>query len=360
MKCVFAAVCVAGVAQSVLAWDAVGHRAIGWLALDALPPDAPAFLREPGVRHAVAWNAAEPDRWRGQKNAFIMNSTYMDHFIDLEDLSDFGMTIDTVPMMRYRFVRDVAIARSKNPAGPDGTSKPYNEKQDPTGQNEFPGFTPHAICELHARLTSHFKTYRMLQKLNDPGRAPQLEMTKANIMSTMGILAHYTGDVAQPLHTTKHHHGWIGPNPNNYTTDGKIHAYIDGTVIFQHGLNYNTLKPTQTYTISIDKTDPASVWQAVIAYTKRSHGKVEETYKLFKDKAFEREEGKRFIVERLNDAGAMLGAIYASAWNASVPTQQDLDDLVRYDGFRPDQVPQQDREPAEKPAEKPSDKPATP
>ena len=47
----------------------------------------------------------------------------------------------------------------------------------------------------------------------------------------MGILAHFVGDAAQPLHTTKHHHGWKGDNPNGYTTENSIHAYIDGGVI---------------------------------------------------------------------------------------------------------------------------------
>ena len=45
------------------------------------------------------------------------------------------------------------------------------------------------------------------------------------------------GDIAQPLHTTKHHHGWKGENPNGYTTEYSIHAYIDGGVLKLHRIN---------------------------------------------------------------------------------------------------------------------------
>ena len=46
----------------------------------------------------------------------------------------------------------------------------------------------------------------------------------------------------------------------------------------------------------------------------------------------EQDKGKAFITERLLDASAMLGALYASAWAASEPTQKDVDDFVKYDG----------------------------
>ncbi|HYC99600.1 MAG TPA: hypothetical protein VEB22_00105, partial [Phycisphaerales bacterium] len=209
MRTTLVAALLLAASSTALAWDAAGHRTVTWLALDALPPDAPAFLKETATREAVTWNAAEPDRWRGEKNPFLMNGTYMDHFLDVEDLEQFGLSLDTLPMLKHRYVREVTLARAKWPAGKDGTLKPYDEKRDSAGQQEFPGFVAHAICEQQARLVSQFKTWRMLQKLNDPDRVPQLRMAEANILSTMGILAHYAGDTAQPLHTTKHYNGWL-------------------------------------------------------------------------------------------------------------------------------------------------------
>ena len=44
----------------------------------------------------------------------------------------------------------------------------------------------------------------------------------------MGVMGHYVGDATQPLHTTKHYNGWVGDNPEGYTTSRKIHSWIDG------------------------------------------------------------------------------------------------------------------------------------
>ncbi|MBX9736320.1 MAG: hypothetical protein K2X32_05290, partial [Phycisphaerales bacterium] len=213
------------VASPAMAWDAVGHRAITWLALDGLDPTAPAFLRDRDKIHSVGWQAAEPDRWRGVQSGFLIHENAMDHFIDIEDLEEFGLTIDTINPLRYRFVRDMAVARAthKDEDKPAATGQfkasdrpPYNERLDTTGQKEWAGFLPHAICEHHAKLISSFKTYRTLEKLNDPARAPQLEMAKANIMVQMGVLSHFVGDASQPLHTTKHFNGWVGENPKGF------------------------------------------------------------------------------------------------------------------------------------------------
>jgi len=330
--------------QDAQAWDAHGHRSITWLALDNMDKSAPAWLRDPNTRHSIAWQSAETDRWRGQKNAYIMNSTYMNHFLDVEELGPLGLTLETVSPLRYRFLRDMAIARHEHPTGINGDSKPYNPKFDPTGQSEWPGFVMHASCEQHAILTSQFKTYRMLEKLNDPARAPQLEMAKANIMVTMGILAHWVGDTAQPLHTTRHFNGWIGDNPKNYTTSKKIHVYIDGGVIAHHKLDYSVLKVGQKYDIKIDGTDP---WAEVVTYTKRSHDLVEPLYILEQSGELNADAGKTFIIARLQDAGAMLSAMYNNAWQNSEPSDKDLADFQMYDNFDKSQLPESTAAPAQ-------------
>jgi hypothetical protein len=339
MKKHLSAALVLLVSSTALAWDAVGHRTIAWLALDSLPADAPAFLREQSTRESVTWNAAEPDRWRGEKNPFIMNSTYMDHYMDVEELEEFGLTLETLPMLRYRYVRELALARSKWPTGKDGNSKPYDEKKDATGQQEYPGFVAYAICEQQAKLTGQFKTWRILQKVNDPARASQVKMAEANILSTMGVLAHFAGDTSQPLHTTKHHHGWAKgtPNPEGFTTDNGFHAMIDGGIIREFSIDYSMCKaaqvPQSAAAATMDAHDPASCWNFTIAYLKRSHDQVVPVYKLEKSGDLHKEAGKKFIIERLNDGGAALGAYYASAWKASEPTQKEVDDFVKYDSF---------------------------
>lgn len=349
MKTSMTAALLLAVSSTAFAWDAVGHRTVASLALDRLPADVPAFLKETATLDAVAWNAAEPDRWRGEKNAFIMNSTYMDHYMDVEDLEEFGLTLDTLPMLRYRFVREITLAREKWPAGKSGNIKPYDAGKDATGQQEYPGFAAYSICELQARLTSQFKTWRMLQKINNPARAAQIKATEANIIGTMGVLAHYAGDTAQPLHTTKHHHGWAKdtPNPEKFTTDNGFHAMIDGGIIREFTIDYNMCKEAQATGTKSDGAapmnakDPASAWGYTIAYLKRSHDRVLPLYQLEKSGKLHGPEGKAFVITCLNDGGSALGDYYAAAWAASAPTEKETEDFIRYDGFtaRPPSAP---------------------
>lgn len=335
-----------GVAGAARAWDAIGHRAITWLALDGLDPSAPGWMREPGAVHMIGWNAAEPDRWRGTKSAFLVHENAPDHFIDIEDLAEFGMTLETISPLRMRFVRDMAVTRAAHKAagdGPDGErgatmadKPPYNERLDPTGQQEWCGFLPHAIAEHQAKLVSGFKTYRMLVKLNDPARGPQLEMAKANIMATLGSLSHFVGDAAQPLHTTRHYNGWIGTNPNGYTVAKTFHAYIDGGVLKHHGLDYHSLRAGQTWAVKFDAAEP---WKDILSLIQRSHAKMETLYQMEKSGELRAAAGKALIEGCLHDAAATLAAIVNASWAASEPSEKDIADFIKYDSFDAGQLP---------------------
>ena len=52
------------VPASAFAWGATGHRIIGRLGVETLPPDLPAFLHTPAASEAVGELAREPDRWK--------------------------------------------------------------------------------------------------------------------------------------------------------------------------------------------------------------------------------------------------------------------------------------------------------
>lgn len=327
-----AAIAICAISPAVLAWDAVGHRMITYLALDGMSADAPAFLAEPLNRDGVAWQSAEPDRWRSVRSAYLVHENAMDHFMDVEDLEPLGFTLSTIPPLRYRYVRDLTIARKEHPSGIKDDTQPYNEALDPTGQKEFPGFAPYAIMESHAKLISSFKTYRMLTRLNDPKRAAHLEMAKANIMVQMGILSHYVGDCAQPLHTTKHFNGWVGENPNGYTTAKTFHALIDGGLFSSHDIEYRTLKPLEKYDLKVDAQDP---WKDVLAFIQRSFDEVEPLYVIEKKGQLQADEGGVLLRKQLLDAGAMLAALYNSAWAASAESEKEIESFRRFDSFTP-------------------------
>jgi hypothetical protein len=317
---------------SALAWSAHGHRTITYLALEGLPSEMPEWVRDASVRHRIADNSNEPDRWRGTDAVTLAHENGPDHYIDIEDLKQFGLTLETVSPFRYEYMRDMAVAMYVHPE----QVAPVDESQNKDKSKPWPGFLPHAIQEHYNKLKCSFNTYRILLELNDPARAEQLANAKENCIYEMGILAHFIGDTAQPLHTTTHHHGWIGDNPNGYTRERGIHSYIDGAVVDLHHITVESLRPMVKYSVTVDGADP---WKDTLAYIKRSFEQVEPLYRLEKDKLLTKEEGKKFIEERLADAGATLSAYYAAAWKSSTPTEREIQAWVKFNNFDPKVLP---------------------
>ena len=342
----------AALAPASIAWDAAGHATITLLALDRFKSTkgAPAWVNEPTARDMIAWQSGEPDRWRGTRAPTLKHENDPDHYLDLEDLTPYGLTLRTVPILRNEFVKVLASARAKDPT----KFEPINPAMDGAKSLEYPGFLPHAIMEHQGKLQSAMNTLRILEGLADAGtdrRKGQIEQAKSNIRVEMGLLSHFVGDAAQPLHTTQHHHGWVGENPKGYTTERTIHSYIDGTILTIHHLTHETLRarraskgetpqPTDqpsdhTKTppdqVAPRVTNAESPWSDVLAHIERSFAKVEPLYELKKSGELEKDAGKAFIAERLNDAGAMLGDLYAAAWAASEPTPKQIEDYQKYE-----------------------------
>jgi hypothetical protein len=147
----------------------------------------------------------------------------------------------------------------------------------------------------------------------------------------MGILSHFVGDAAQPLHTTTHHHGWVGDNPKGYTTERSIHAYIDGGVVTLHGLKYDTMKAEKPGEGTPLVKDPHNPWGDVLTHLERSFAEVEPLYELKKTGDLDKDPGKAFIRARMEDGARMLGDLYAAAWTASTPTESQIADYLKYE-----------------------------
>ncbi|GJQ30540.1 MAG: nuclease [Phycisphaerae bacterium] len=320
-------------ATPVLAWDAAGHRMITRLALEGmrakLGTEAPGWLLDSTSVKMVADQAVTPDRWRSDKTPQLTHLNNPDHYVDIEQLAEFGLTLRTVPPLRHEFVRVMSLAREK----PGFTGKPINERRDPARVQEYPGFLPHATLENYGKIVSAMRVVRVLERLDDPARAHQLEMARASVRYSMGIMAHYVGDAAQPLHTTIHHHGWVGENPKGYSTDNGIHSYIDGGVIRAHRITADDVRPKCKFEErETSPTGASAAWEAVLSELERSFAQMEPLYQLHKAGEFERESGKAFIEERLADGAMTLAGLYAAAWRESTPTQKDVDEFLRYDG----------------------------
>jgi len=318
---------ILALSPNVLGWSAHGHRTIAYLALEGLPAGMPDWIKDPSIRSRIADQSNEPDRWRGLPMPELAHENGPDHYLDVEDLKQYGLTLETISPFRYEFIRDMSVAAYVHPENLNA----YDPKDDKDRTKQWPGFLPHAILEHYNKLKVSFNTYRILAELNDPARADQLEQAKENCIYEMGILSHFVGDAAQPLHTTTHHHGWVGPNPAGYTTDRGIHSYIDGAVVDLHHLSVDTLRAGMKYDVKVDAADP---WKDTLSYIRRSFDKVEPLYKMQKDGSLPKQQGKEFISDCLRDAGATLSSLYAAAWQSSKPDERQIQAWVRYSGAR--------------------------
>jgi hypothetical protein len=313
-------------------WDYEGHRLVNQLALTALPADFPAFVREPANAERIAFLSGEPDRWRNVPDLPIKQYNGVDHFCDLEQLADAGLDATTVTSLRYEFAAQFAAGRAAHPDKFPAIDPAKNLDH----AREWPGFAPWAITEYYGKLKSAFS---YLKAFEDAGTPDEVANAKADIVYLMGVMGHYVADCAQPLHATIHHNGWVGANPNGYTTWLGIHAWIDGGFSAKAGIKTADIAPRITpaqplvLATRADGRDP--VFVAVMDYLLAQSKLVEPLYQLEKAGKLSDEiektdrnrqvkgpvdaEGRAFIEGQLLKGGEMLAAVWATAWKQAGP-----------------------------------------
>jgi hypothetical protein len=309
-------------AVAASAWDYEGHRMVNQVALASLPADFPAFVREPVNAERIAFLSGEPDRWRNNPDLPIKHYNSVDHYFDLEQLGEAGLAADAVSAMRYVFATEFASGRLVNPANYAEIDPAKNTDRT----REWPGFAPWAITEYYGKLRAAF-TY--LKAFEEGGTPDEIANAQANIVYVMGVMGHYVGDCAQPLHTTHHHNGWVGANPNAYTKWPGIHSWIDGGFIGRAGIKTAALLPAVTPAQPLPLAPAAGArdpfFTVVMNYIVEQNKLVEPLYALEKKGVFKAEvaatsvEGQEFIKARLLTGGQMLGAIWVTAWKNAGP-----------------------------------------
>jgi len=302
--------------QTARAWDYEGHRAVNQLALVALPKDFPALVKTAEASERIAFLAGEPDRWRNMGDELpLAHFNGPDHYLDLETLGDCGLTPQALPIFRYDFTAQLALARAAHPE----KFPPIDPAKNKDHTRELIGFAPWAITEYCGKLKSGFSYLKAFQ---DYGGTPaEIANARQNIVYIMGVMGHYVGDCSQPLHVTQHHHGWVGDNPHGYATNGSIHAWIDGGFFRKTGgLKLESLtgkiRPAK---IVGDPTRPDDLFKQVMVYLLETYKQVEPLYQLDRDGKLQAEsekagEGRAFLESRLVKGGQMLGDLWFSAW----------------------------------------------
>ena len=297
------------------AWDYEGHRAVNELALAALPENFPAFVRTPAARERIAFLAGEPDRWRNTDDLSLAHGSGPDHYFDLEQLADYGLNAQSLPMFRYDFAARLALARAAHPEH----FAPIDAAKNKDHTRELVGFLPWTIVEYQARLKSGFAYLKAFE--NHGGTPEEIANAQANIIYVMGVMGHFVGDGSQPLHVTIHHHGWSGANLHGYATNFSFHAWIDGGFFKKTGgirveRLVGKIRPAK---IVGDPLKPGDLFAQVMGYLGGTRQQVEPLYQL--EKAHQltpvngrATAGREFLDAQLVRGGQMLGDLWFSAW----------------------------------------------
>jgi hypothetical protein len=208
--------------------------------------------------------------------------------------------LDPLPRGRYEFYRKLYEKRASTADNPDDYLP------------EHVGLQPYITMEVYGRLKAAFREYRQRLAAHQPTQAVQQA-----IIFYAGWLGHYVADASQPLHTTIQYNGWVGPNPNGYTTQHTIHGQFESTYVAAN----ITAKDFAGLVKSPERLDDP--FAAYIAYLRQSNGLVENVYALEKAGGFTGKGSPAafdFTTHRLAAGSQMLLDLWYTAWlESSVP-----------------------------------------
>ena len=309
------------VTPALQAWDYEGHRTINELAVAGLPAEFPAFVRTPANVERIAFLAGEPDRWKNSPDLPLRHENPPDHYLDLEQLEWAGLDLAALSPLRYEFAVQFATGRAAHPE----RFPAIDPQKNADHVREWPGFLPWTITEGYDKLRAAFSYLNAYQKSG--GTPEEIANAQANIVYLMGVMGHFVGDGAQPLHDTVHHNGWVGDNPRGFTTNPQFHAWIDGGFIGKVGIDYASLAPRARPARLLDtKAQPGerdAVFAVVWSYLRTQNGRVVPLYELEKAGQLKADgmpgsaDGRAFIEEQLLRGGEMLATLWLTAWRTA-------------------------------------------
>ena len=263
-------------ALSASAWHHEGHHLITVAAVKALPPTLPQFFRDGAA--TMAHMSVDPDLGRDRLLPQLREAESPEHFIDYELLQG-----KPLPKNRYAYIgllQELKVEPSRI------------------------GFLPYALAEWTQRLTMAFAEHR---------RWPDNPHIQAKCLLYAGILAHYSGDLHQPLHTTIHYNGRAGADGRPGRTG--IHSKMDDLL----------------YRFSIaDAAVPADsvkayedLFGSIVAELHASHALVDRVYELERLLPGVKEDKPldpalhTFALERARAAAAFTASLMLTAWEDS-------------------------------------------
>ncbi len=256
----------------VIGWWSGGHETVAEAAAARLPDEMPSFFRRGG--RELAHFASDPDRWKNRQMTFLRPAEEGNHFLDLEDLE--GKPLPATH--RFDAIKLLGVELKKEP-------------------NRV-GLLPYAIMEYYEKLTVGFFDYR---------KSPTNAAIPMKCLVYGGTLAHYTGDAAMPLHTTRNYDG--RNQPDGTVKQKGIHAKIDGFP------EKNKITAEEVCRgLEAKKLD--DVWGHVLKFIEESHTHVSRCYELDAAGAFDKptDESRAFILARVRAAAQLTLDLWYNAW----------------------------------------------
>lgn len=275
-------ICLMVNSPAARAWGNGGHRMINHLAASTLPATVPAFLRSEAAINEIEYLGPEPDRWRSPAEPELNAAQAPEHFIDLEPADALG----PLPHRRLDFEAKVFAAGQQ----PDKI-----------------GLQPWEATEVWERLKAALREYRALEAAHKDTHG-----VEAAAIFYAGWLGHYVGDASQPLHTTINYNGWVGPNPNAYTTSHQIHWQFEGPFV-----EANLHEPEIRAKMTEPKVIEGDMFDDYVAYLRQTATHVEHLYQLEKTGGFTgagTPESRAFAADRLAAGASMLRDMIYTAW----------------------------------------------
>jgi hypothetical protein len=170
------------------------------------------------------------------------------------------------------------------------------------------GYLPYAIIENYGKLVNGFRFWRNAKTAEDR------ESARANVVYIAGVLGHYVGDGAMPMHLSVQYNGWLenSPNPKGYTKDRGFHSRYESLFV-DAAIDPAAVRPKVGAPQRL-----ANVWDSTKQYLNTAFSELEPAYEL--EKAGEinpqkpRAKGTEFIANELARASTMLGNLWYTAW----------------------------------------------
>lgn len=269
---------VAILTSAALAWHAAGHRRATSLAAHALPEALPDFFRN--GTDLLAHCACDPDTFRRPFAHHDLHGTEApEHYFDIELLDGHDLPRQRYDFLKWCFANDIAPVQI--------------------------GLAPYAVHEWTQRLTVAFAEHR---------RWPDNPSIRAKCLVYAGLLAHYAQDLCQPLHTTIHYNGRVGPDRQSPKTG--IHQKVDALI--------GKLPASARPTIDPNNVQPfGDLFADIVDQALASHERVDRVYELegqlpAEDAPLDPDSPVgHFAAERLKDAATFTARLYLTAWENS-------------------------------------------